>query len=73
MTLNIPTYSQIDTDKALRSYKFNGHRQAAALAALQREILKAANQIKVTKVLDAKYGDTYGSHKHMRSTSSAAL
>lgn len=67
------TYSQIETDKAFRSYKFLGHRQATALAALQREILSVANRIKVSNVLIAKYPAHAAMHREMHFRDCSAL
>ena len=49
-------FNNIPTEKAARSYKnFYGHSQAKALCALQREILRVADNIITANKLIKKY------------------
>lgn len=59
-------FNNIPTEKAARSYKnFYGHSQAKALCALQREILRVADNIKTSRKLMVKYPDNAAGDREM--------
>ena len=51
--------NHISGDKAYRSYKHvSGHSQAKALWVVQKQILQAADRVKTSRILMAKYPDS---------------
>lgn len=57
--------NNIDTERAFRSYKFEGHPQRKALSVLQFEILKTVDNIKTSRKLMVKYPNSPAGDREM--------